>query len=256
MTEIENCKLLDTNVVFDIIYDTRKRSKAAIKFYSEFKNYELGIENIVKIESNKIILESANEFIFHFSNFIKKWKDQKNKSWDDSTYSERLKIIEDFKKHISEEEGTNKYKEFIINAIDKIGYRLSELEESKINELFMEFPGYYVNELNKQIKAKFRIIIPYSLSSNDNLNDLNLLKNILNSIFKERGSFDRDILINLIILILNGDVDGNHYKRVEFYTEDEDFINNFNNARSKIEKEGLKDTLKDSFKKIAFLKGY
>ncbi len=256
MTEIENCKLLDTNVVLDIIYDTRKRSKAAIKFYSKFKNYELGIENIVLKESNRIILESANEFIVHFSNFIKKWKDLKNKSWDDSTYSERLRIIEDFKKHVSEGEGTNKYKEFIIDVIDKIGYRLSELEVCKINKLFIDLPGYLVNELNKQIKAKFRIIIPYSPSSKDDLNDVNLLKNILNDIFKERGSFDRDILINLIILILNGDVDENHYKQIEFYTEDEDFINNFNIARSKIEKVELKVTLKDSFKKIAFQKGY
>jgi len=256
MTEIENCNLLDTNVVFDIIYNTRKRSKAAIKFYSEFKNYELGIENIVLKESNKVILESAYEFINHFTNFLKKWKDQKNKSWNDSTYSERLRIIGDFKKHVFEEQGTNKYKEFIIDVIDKIGYRLSEMEVGEINKLFIELPGYLVNELNKQIKAKFRIITPYSPSSNDDFNDLDLLKNILNSIFKERSSFDRDILINLIILILNGDVYGNHYKHVDFYTEDEDFINNFNNACAKIEKEGLKVTLKDSFKKIAFLKGY
>lgn len=70
MPEIENSNFLDTNIVFDIIYSKRERHNIAINFYTNFKNYELLIENTVLLECTEIILNSFSLFIIKFLDFL------------------------------------------------------------------------------------------------------------------------------------------------------------------------------------------
>jgi len=42
--------LVDTNIVFDIVYTERDRNTLAMKFYREFKNLELIISATVEVE--------------------------------------------------------------------------------------------------------------------------------------------------------------------------------------------------------------
>ncbi len=52
-----NIHALDTNVVFDIIYNKRDRNSAAIDFYKQFKNLELTIPVKVKEECIKVLIK-------------------------------------------------------------------------------------------------------------------------------------------------------------------------------------------------------
>ena len=42
--------LVDTNIVFDIVYTERDRNTLAMKFYREFKNLKLMIPTRVEVE--------------------------------------------------------------------------------------------------------------------------------------------------------------------------------------------------------------
>ena len=55
-------KFLDTNVVLDIIYPERPRSKDSTAFYMKFKNYELKIENQVYKECQSLAIKYLNYF--------------------------------------------------------------------------------------------------------------------------------------------------------------------------------------------------
>ena len=62
--------LLDTNVVFDIIYIQRPRFAEAHNFYTGFNNFALSIEPRVHKECNAVLLEYAVSFATELENYI------------------------------------------------------------------------------------------------------------------------------------------------------------------------------------------
>ncbi len=218
--------LIDTNIVFDIIYSKRDRNSLAINFYKEFKNFELKISDVVKKECMKVLIKYTVEFSTDFNNFLG-GQNSLGKHWDNMDTNSRSNFINDFVKGIKNKSNYKEIIPFYENLIKRIKKSVIFIDTENINKYLLELSSamqeYFLDSLNMM----FSTVIP-------NKNSLDFTKNykkfhdLLRDYFNEKQSSDFEILINLILLVIFGNMENNTVDLINFYSCDKKFIKNFN----------------------------
>ncbi|MCL4479973.1 MAG: hypothetical protein M1113_00590 [Candidatus Thermoplasmatota archaeon] len=228
--------LLDTNVVFDIIYQSRDRHESAESFYKGFNNLELGIENIVHQECNMVLLKYASEFGSDLENYIHTREKHTNKLWDAMSVKLRKDILEKFSNDLMINlQGRSDghvpfYREIITRSLSK----LVRMTIEDLREYFLEMPTVMMRYLRNEIKSRFTVFRPFvDLEKKETYEFTSKLKEKLaNPYFKSRQSEDRKILTSIIALITFGDANKNAFDEILFYTCDPEFLHSYSEIKA------------------------
>lgn len=223
-------KFLDTNVVLDIIYPERPRSKDATAFYMKFKNYELKIENQVYKECQSLAIKYLNYFTADLQNFIST-NDRHSKKWDLLDQKKRSKLLTLFLDNIKEPGKNHKLDRipFYKSLINLSRHEIIYLNFKDLKDYLIGLASEVMRYLSEQIKTRFEYKLPYSPIEREDIIKFKtaLLDSLRASVFKRDQIGDVYILSNIIHLLLYGDSDGNKYSEIVLFTYDKDFLNNF-----------------------------
>lgn len=218
--------LVDTNIVFDIVYTERDRNTLAMKFYREFKNLELMISDTVKVECMKVIMKYSMEFARDFNNFLA-IKNSRGKSWDKMNADSRTNFLSDFVKNTKTKNNYKVFHPFYENVMRKIKKVIIFIDSQKINKYLLELPSAIQDYFLESIKIMFSFVVP-NTDSSEFLKNSKKFEFLLKDYFDEKETSDFKILINLIMLVKVGDSQNNKIDSVLFYSCDKGFIKNFN----------------------------
>ncbi len=253
-----NLPLIDTNIVFDIVFDIvyggRYRHKIAIEFYKQFKNYELSIEKNVYTECSDVLYKYSSDFSMDFKNFL----DSNSKFWNKMDKHDRSEIIDIFLKNMDNKRGVD-YIPFYHGIIDKVEDDLIYFRKEDLIDFIFNLPSKMVKYLCESIESRFSTVFPDSYAEDtDIINDgnINELYNMfINNYFNPRQSYDALILTSLIDIINYGNkIDG-----INFYTCDGTFVKNFKKISSNkpsIQNMELKKYFLNGIENITFKKPY
>jgi len=247
---MDRISMIDTNVVFDIIYDGRQRHNNAIEMYKNFKNYELSISGKVKQECYKVVNDYSTRFSTELINTLKS-QNRRGKNWDDMDTNQRSNFIKDFKNRIIKGPA-NDYTPFFKIILEKIEDDIIYLNMDTIYEYAFNITGMMDSYLYDAIKTRFSIIEP---DINDTIKHYsNELGNIFNgsNFFSENQSQDLAILIELINVV---GTYGDNLANLYFYTNDKTFRKIITKIKDKgvdIEDNSVKQYFNNSFDKITF----
>ena len=226
---------LDTNLVLDIIYPERKRNKEAVEFYKKFRNFELAIENQVFQECQKLIIRYLNKFTLALQNYISK-NDRRSKKWDLQDQKKRSRILTDFLQEEKERALKNNedYFPFYKSLINLSRNEIIYLNFNDLKDYLISLPVEVMRFLSEQLKTRFEYILPLnSIEREDIIRFREALNNALaESVFKTRERGDRYILLNIVHILLFGDSNGKIYDSIVVFTNDANFLKNFNRVKA------------------------
>ena len=220
-----NIHALDTNVVFDIIYNKRDRNSAAIDFYKQFKNLELTIPVKVKEECIKVLIKYSTQFAKDFNNFLG-GQNTLRKHWDDADTKGKANLINDFERNIKNKEDYKVIRPFYENILNKIRRTIIFMTTQNINEFLLELPGTIQEYLSDLMNNMFTIIYP-NMIAYGYFEKCGEFKVLLKEFFDTKESSDFEILLNLIMLVLVGDGNNKKIDIIYFYTSDKKFMGNY-----------------------------
>ena len=222
--------LLDTNVVFDIIYIQRPRFAEAHNFYTGFNNFALSIEPRVHKECNTVLLEYAVSFATELENYIVA-KQKHMKAWNLLKPSQRKSLLNGFVSFAVQRNGDDQDGKipFYRQIIDKVGVELTRMTYSELREFLLEISPRMMGHLRAEMRARFVYLIPMvDIANIATYKFIDDLKNKLaGTYFKQKQSEDRAILVSVIHLITFGDTDGNSFESITFYTYDDPFLESY-----------------------------
>lgn len=242
--------MIDTNVVFDIIYDSRQRHNNAIDAYKKFKNYELSISGKVKQECYKVVNDYSTTFSAKLINTLKS-HNRRGKNWDDMNINQRANFIEDFENEIIN--GIiDEYTPFFKTILERIKDTIIYSNMNSIYEYVFNITGMMDSYLDDAIKTRFSTIEPniddtlkrYSIKLADIFNNSNF--------FSKNQSQDLEILIDLINVVCTYSDD---LTNLHFYTNDKPFrkiIKKIRDTGLDIEDNLVRQYFNNSFDKIVF----
>ena len=225
---------IDTNVVFDIIYEDRIRHHQAIEFYKKFLNLELCIETKVNGEGCSVILNYITQFSTDLNNYISV-KNRHGKQWDELKPMERRKRLDDFldeknnQRKIISNDSLPFYKQMIqlmkLNSID------SNIIEFR--EILIDLPMIHLENFKSNLRSRFTMHYPLLDFTEEKVLKFNesLKVKLKNGYFQKEQSVDMEIVISLLQLIIFGNASDVDIKRINFYTNDIKMIQNYQNIR-------------------------
>lgn len=233
-------KLLDTNIVLDIIYNKRENHNIALEFYKKFNNYELSIENIVAVECFNVINKKVSDFTSDFRNFIIS-RDKLKKNWDSLEPIRRSEVLNDFLK----DDSRKKFKgnlPFFISIIEEIRDEIIYYNLDNVLKYLLELPGELEEFFKQTLDNKLTIIYPNTEVLNIADHEINTnFKKMINfqaiiknsNIFKSNQQRDLEILVNLVNIKNYGTIDS-QVSFIYFYLNDSTFENNFKAIKNKM----------------------
>lgn len=242
--------MIDTNVVFDIVYDSRPRHKNAMETYKTFKNYELSISGKVNQECYKVVDDYSTRFSKEFINALKS-QNRRGKNWDDMSVTQRAKFIKDFKNDIVNRQMSD-YIPFFKTIVEKIQDTIIYSNMNTIYEYVFHLTGMMDSYLYDAIATRFSIIeTAVDDTTRSYSNELEVIFN--NShFFRKNQSQDLAILIDLINV---SNSYGENLINLYFYTYDKRFVENITKIKDKgldIENNKVMLYFTDNINKIVF----
>lgn len=254
--------LLDTNVVFDLIYPDRPRYDRALQFYKNFKNLELSIETKVHTECEKVTIEFISKFITDLENFLAS-RNRRGKLWDGLNAKGRSEALNDFlSAHSNNDKSRAKdILPFYTYAMKIIRSYLVHLSYTEIKEYLLSLSSELLGYLHQQILARFSIITPYYAIDKEEITKLseNLRESILGKSFPSSQKDDFNILVSLIQIYSFGNSENEKYDSLSFYTNDKEFIDSYKKLQESpqpLNEKLLNDYLNKALNSITFHKPY
>lgn len=227
--------MLDTNVVFDIIYPQRSRYKEAQSFYRGFEYYTLSIEIRVRSECNKVLNDYSMSFGYDLENYLLA-KQRHRKAWDKLKPVERRRTLDKFlvdmgAKYKADKDG---FIPFYRQIVERSKSSLSRMTFNDLRQFLFDLPSELMKHISKEIESRFTIISPYhDLDEEDTYKFKEKLKETLkNPYFTQNQSFDQTIFISIVHIFTFGDTDGNLFDSITFYTSDTKFLKVYSNISS------------------------
>lgn len=242
--------MIDTNVVFDIIYDSRQRHNNAIDMYKKFNNYELSLSGKVEQECYKVVDRYSTSFSTELINALNS-QNRRGKNWDDMDITKRDNFINDFKNKIINGQ-INEYTPFFKTILEIIEDTVIYSNMNSINEYVFNITGMMDSYLYDAIKNRFGVIQPNIDDTHKRYSNelVNIFKNY--NFFSKNQSQDLGILIDLINVV-NTHSDNLTY--LHFYTNDGPFrkiIKKIRDTELNIEDNLVRQYFNNSFDKIVF----
>ena len=254
--------LLDTNVVFDLIYPDRPRYDRALQFYKNFKNLELSIETKVHTECQRVTIEFIGKFTTDLENFLAS-RNRRGKHWDRLNAKGRSEALNDFLiAHSNNDKSHAKdILPFYSYAMKTIRSYLVQISYSEIKEYLLSLSSEILGYLRQQILARFSVITPYYAIDKEEITRLieSLRESILGKSFPSSQKDDFNILVSLIQIYSFGNSENEKYDSLSFYTNDDDFFESYNKLQKSpppLDEKLLNDYLKEALKSITFHKPY
>jgi hypothetical protein len=259
-----SANLLDTNVVFDLIYPDRPRYKKALEFYKNFKNLELSIEPKVNIECQRVTVEFIGKFSTDLENFLSH-RNQRSKRWDQLNPKQRSDALNDFLNTHSNNNNSHAKDilSFYTYTMKTIRSNLVHLNYIEVKEYLLNLSSELLGNLRQQIFVRFSYIIPYYAIDKEEI--IRFIDSLRESILGLDKSFsssqkeDFNILVSLIQIYTFGDSESRRYDSLLFYTNDENFLKSFNklkNSDPSLNEKLLDGYLKKALEFISFEKPY
>ncbi len=220
--------LIDTNVVLDIVYSQRPRYQNAENFYRGFSNKQLAVEPKVHKECNKVLMDHAWAFSSDLQGYIYSDRKKSKKPWDSLRPAQRKTILNNFMTFVSKQDPNQDGKvPFYKQIIERVGTELSRLSLLDLKDFLVELSQSMWDHLRSEVRARFEYYVPVGDITNEaHYKFISDLKSKLSSnYFNGKQSEDRLILTSVIHLIAFGDINGNEFDTITFYTYDEPFLN-------------------------------
>ncbi len=221
---------IDTNILFDIIYEGRLRHKKAMEFYKQFKNLELSVEPKVHAEANSVILKYIQNFAQDLNNFLFT-KNRHSKPWDSLKPLERKKRLNEFLVEITKQKKdlAPDFLPFYEGMIQAVQVEMMDNDFEELKEGLLTMPVSHLQLFKINVRNRFTYYSPaFDINRQDMLDFLSKLKDKLKNVYftKEQRS-DMEIIISVIHLVLFGNASGTAMKFIILYTNDKNMISNY-----------------------------
>jgi hypothetical protein len=253
---------LDTNIVFDAIYENRPFYQTFQKFYSKFLPFNIGVTLPVMQEVHKIAARSAMLLVEHLHNEIN------TNNWDNLTIKDKERLLNSIRDNLAGDQridAVENKKIFVLDAFKAISQQLISSSKDEIINLLPDLPDDYTKLLQQMIVSRF-VITPVD-SDHPLFNDFQTLIKLLNegsNAFKDGENGDYEIFSNITLLILCGAKYSNwnttSFTDINFYCNDRRFIINIKEIndyiKSKARKSVDEEKIEIALSKIKSAKPY
>lgn len=249
--------LLDTMMLFDIVYENRPMHMAAVKFREGFRFGELGIDRVVGAQAENIIIESCMMVVPIIRNGINEVKEE----WNTLQPKDREKVLDRIFAEIEAHEQlrVKKRKEFALETFKSIAAELLTSDLERVFDICNKLVDVNMARLRIRIDdiVKMFIVNDINFEANQAFSSkIYSLCNTTNS-FRDTDSWDCDIFCNLLSIAafgynttdqrLHGDFD-----TINFYTRDNRFKSNFDKFSARLKEEDKEYPLGKSLAKLTF----
>lgn len=252
---------LDTNILFDAIYDTRPLYKKYHDYFDpRFGQRQIAIVTSVDTEANKVVAESAGILSRIIRNAVI------SNDWGSIDTKEKDKIIKQIKEDIkSDQEVKTKNRSFgVTDAFNKVQNRLLSLTVEEISEMCDGLVYATTRHLQERISLIFVIVPVDAGTSNYKLYNERIKKfDSESKAFGRKNDKDFGILSEMMMLIIVGARFFNNFTlnfdNINFYTRDvskpDSFLKNFEVLKTHISEFNESDEqikIFDAIKNIQF----
>ena len=221
---------VDTNIVFDIIYDSRVRHERAVEFYKKFKNLELSIEPRVHSEANSVILDYIQNFSQDLNNFLYT-KNRHTKHWDSLKPLERKKRLQEFLTEITRQKKdlSADFFPFYKGMVDSVQVEMIDCDYEELKEALLEMPVQHLQMFKINVRNRFTYFSPaFDMDRQDMIDfEGKLKKKLKNEYFEKKQRADMEIVISILHIVLFGNDSEISIKFILFYTNDNDMMKNY-----------------------------
>lgn len=222
--------LLDTNLILDDYFPKRKRHNEMKKFVQTFKYGDLSYMNSVGRECIDVISKALADCSLVLNNLILR-KHKGSKSWDETDPNLRRETVKDAIVQLKSKPGDfEKNLDLIITFLDLNREWITAVQEQELRGFMMAIVPNAVADFSGYISGRYSLRTP--LYPNGDGKEMEGIKSfLLKFIPKPYNSYDLTIAVDILVLAVHGESNGEKYSRISFFTADEDFLSNLGKAK-------------------------
>lgn len=256
---MEEANIIDAEIMMDIIYGDRPMHREAMEFFNRYGKQGLALESNVNRLCQGNVLKQVGKFVKYFGELVPgKDEDHGNAiTWDKSDTAGREKLIEHFKGRIEEStmvDGDG-FRSFSLSILERARPYMIQMDSTRIRQYLQIMPASLTDYLSTGIKENFSYLVPVNSADGK---DTVKMRRELYDYFSIDARENAVTLANLISLVLYGNSAGKKYSSINFFTSDQDFMENLGKIRKDLNAEDLDNgnEVKAALKSINFEKPY
>ena len=256
---MEEANIIDAEIVLDIVYQERPMHLNAMDFLNRYGKQGLAIESNVNRLCQRKILKQAARFSRELGEMIQEKGDipENSSIWDQTDISGREKLLENFKLKIEESPSVNNtlYRGVSLSIMDRAKPHILMMDSTHIRQYLQIIPATLTDYLSTGIKEDFSYLVP--VNSVDGNDTVNMRRELYDHLLNDLGE-NAMTIANLISLVLYGNSSGKKYISINFFTSDQNFIENFRKIKEDMDMDSLNNgnEVKAALKSINFEKPY